>query len=269
LSKYKVKEDYFDNINTEAKAYFLGFLYADGYNGYNPEKHRYTVSISISEIDKEIIEKFRKEIFINNDKPFYYTKGGAFKGIKYRKPQIKLDIGNKILSKNLNDIGCIKNKTETIVYPSIIEEKYTNHFIRGYFDGDGSIGLYGNLNKMHKQASFSLASTFNFNNSIKNILEKETGVNSQIKKISKKETLSNVCVLYSGGNRQVKKIMDYLYKDATIFLKRKYNKYEELNSILNLWDNDIRKCDFCDSKHFAKGMCKKHYKRNYRGKFSI
>jgi hypothetical protein len=265
---YEVREDYFDNIDTEAKAYFLGFLYADGYNGYNPEKHRHTIGIGISEIDKEIVEKFRKEIYLNNDKPFYYGKGGASKGVKYRKPQIILNIGNKRLSTRLNEIGCTKNKTETLVYPSIIEEKYTNHFIRGYFDGDGCIGLYSNADRKSKQASFSLASTFNFNNIVKNILEEETKANLQIKRLSK-ESLTNVCVLYSGGNRQVKKIMDYLYQDATIFLGRKYNKYQELNTILNLWDNDIRKCDFCDSKHFSKGMCKKHYKRNYRGKFSI
>ena len=64
--KYYLKEDIFDNIDTEEKAYWLGFLYADGNVANNASRIR----LSLAENDLEILEKF--SIFISLPECFFY-----------------------------------------------------------------------------------------------------------------------------------------------------------------------------------------------------
>jgi hypothetical protein len=62
MRRYELNENYFDVIDSHDKAYILGFLFADGCN--NPKK--YTISISLQEEDKDILEKMR--ILIGSEK---------------------------------------------------------------------------------------------------------------------------------------------------------------------------------------------------------
>ena len=61
MSEYNYNEKYFEEINTERKAYWLGFLYADGYIEpiYRKEKIKaYRIEVGLSIIDKNTLEKF-------------------------------------------------------------------------------------------------------------------------------------------------------------------------------------------------------------------
>jgi intein-encoded DNA endonuclease-like protein len=126
--KYKINKEYFSKIDSEDKAYFLGFLYADG----SMNEKRHSLNIIIQEDDKEVLEKFIK--CIGEDRPICYLKN------RLRRPNeknhVQLSIANTYLYKQLIDLGCRPKKSFTLEFPNIPKE-FERHFIRGYFDGDG------------------------------------------------------------------------------------------------------------------------------------
>src|SRR5690606_4239788 len=107
--KYNIDETFFDVIDTEEKAYFLGFLYADGYNNTD----RSSVALSLKEDDKEILEKLNN--LLQPNKPLGHKKSG----------QTALLISNKHISQRLVELGCHRAKTYTLVFPS--EEQVPKH----------------------------------------------------------------------------------------------------------------------------------------------
>lgn len=125
-------ENIFNNINTSNKAYWLGFIYADGY--VNEERHQLEIVLCNKDLDQ--IKKFIK--FIDGE------------GIKINKKEIKLKNYNKTyfanriiltskqLMKDLVKLGCWQNKSLDKRAPRI-DNKFNKDFIAGYFDGNGSI----------------------------------------------------------------------------------------------------------------------------------
>lgn len=213
--KYKLNENYFDKIDTEDKAYFLGLLYADG----NHNLKRFVISIGLDKKDIDILEKFN--IYLNNSKPIFISKRGM----------CVIELSSKQISKMCLQYGMIPQKTFKLQFPEWLDKTLYNHFIRGYFDGDGSIGFYKTKNKKaslnFKSARFSLVSTDNFLDKIQDILNNELNIRKRKLKTRFPERLNNTRILDLGGNKQVKKIMDYLYKNATVYLDRKFKKYKE------------------------------------------
>lgn len=136
--KYTVNSNYFNEINTERKAYWLGFLYADGNVLIQPYK-----TIRFSSIDIEILEEFIKDV--------EYTGIITTETQKvYNKSISKVSINDSTMVEDLCKYGCVPNKTNIISIPNI-PEKLMPHFIRGYFDGDGTVGIYNNaLNKDYR-----------------------------------------------------------------------------------------------------------------------
>jgi hypothetical protein len=206
--KFKVNENFFSKIDNEEKAYFLGFLYADG----NLSTKIYTVSIELQERDKEILKKFKE--LISTDSPL---KERTRKNNKY----ISLTICQKHICEQLIKLGCVSNKSLILNFPNkdIVPEHLVRHFIRGYSDGDGCISNY--IKNNYKAYSWDIVSTNNFCQHIQEIIKK-LHVNSTIRYVSKNMITSRLTV---GGNNQTKIILDWLYQDANIYLQRKYDKY--------------------------------------------
>jgi intein/homing endonuclease len=217
--KYAINENFFDVIDTEDKAYFLGFLYADG---CNHQKSNY-VSLSLKNIDKEILLKLAKLIFKDNyqDRIIDRDRSSEGKGL-----ESILSISSKHMCQQLDKLGCMQAKTFKLTYPEWIPNNLHSHFIRGYFDGDGSI--YVNTIK-GRGSSVKVTSTLNFVTGIKNIISKEIEINCSIYEHSK----SKVYDFNTSGDRQVKKFLDWIYKEANIFLKRKHDQYLQLLQIIN------------------------------------
>lgn len=221
LRKYKIDENYFNKIDNEHKAYTLGLLYADGTN--NEKKN--IVKISLNEEDKDILIKVKKPI--TPDKPLrYYTP-------KKGKIQCSFVIDNSKISKKLSKLGVINNKTFKLKFPSYLEDTLVRHFIRGYFDGDGCISLsypknYPNYPKYY----ISFTSTEEFLYVLQDILLNKLNISKRKFNNRHPKRKNNIRTLQIGGNLQVKKILEYLYKDSNIFLDRKYNKYMELSKYL-------------------------------------
>ena len=240
--KYTLNENYFDNIDSEDKAYFLGFLYADG----NNFTKRNCISMSLSEKDIEIVNLFNE--YLKSDRPLS-------RQIKKGKLSYGVVVNSIHMSKTLSDLGCVNNKTFKIKFPDWLDNSLIKHFVRGYFDGDGSISITTKT----RQARIGIVGTDVFCRKIKEIINDETEIMPQIRK-AKKESKNNTVELYFGGNYQVIEFMNWMYKDSNIFLKRKWDKFINLKDIVKENENKPeRKCSVCDSKYFSKNYCSKHY----------
>lgn len=217
--KYDINENYFDNIDTPNKAYILGFLYADG--SVNIKNNKNTMSISLQEEDGYILEAMRKEI--GSGKPLEYLDYSNKHDFGYHyKNQYRLLIFNKHICESLVNIGMVQNKSLVLEFPDIHKELYS-HFIRGYFDGDGSFCAHY-LKSGKFQPLITFTSTDAFCRSIKNILINYLNIpGGNIYDASCHNGITKV-LSFSGAN-QTKTILDWLYKDANLCLKRKYEKY--------------------------------------------
>jgi hypothetical protein len=123
---YKINKDYFEIIDTEEKAYFLGFLFADGC------VHKNKLEISLHHEDRYILERFRKCIYVENDYSLEEINRSTCE------KQFRLLVTSDKISNDLKNKGCIERKTYDLKFPELKDE-LTRHFVRGFFDGDGSI----------------------------------------------------------------------------------------------------------------------------------
>ena len=215
--KYSHQYDYFENIDTEEKAYWLGFMFADGYivdcsNRYGEDKF----GITLHSKDKITLEQFKKSIQSTNPIIDVSSNGRQLHRI--------------IMSsqKSVDDLishGCVKQKSLILKPPINVPEELIHHFIRGFFDGDGSI--FWNKSEFEKHDTWLTPSYNICITSTKEMIEwiiDQVGVG----KISKEERKTKTWYYRQSGNDKVKQFCDYIYKDATIFMERKYQLYQDL-----------------------------------------
>ena len=211
--QYKINESYFDNIDTQNKAYILGFLYADGCNF--PKKS--TISMSLEERDKNILEIMCNEM--NNEHPLEFINYSNKHDFGYTyKNQYRMLMFSSHMCKALQLHGMTPNKSLTLSFPDIREDLLP-HFIRGYFDGDGSI----TQGKRDTNFTLTITSTNDFCENLKNIVQNNVGINCHIYNASNNNGITKVFT--TTGRLQVKALLDWLYKDADMYLERKYNRY--------------------------------------------
>ena len=219
IRKYNVDEHYFDEIDTPNKAYILGFLYADGHNGMS----KGTITMSLEEGDVQILEDIRREL--KSDKPLEYldyTNKHDF-GYTY-KNQYRLNIFNVHMCKALEKLGMVPNKSLVLTFPNL-KKDLIPHFIRGYFDGDGSLGV-GDIKKVElkPRVSVSITSTESFCNSIVDIIQEELGVVARIADASCHNGITRA--LYITKQKDAMKFLNWIYQDAEMYLNRKHEIYE-------------------------------------------
>jgi len=206
----KFNENIFDNINSKEKAYWLGFLYANAYNSKNTN----TLIVSLSYQDHDHLKKLSSFVGLQDSK---------IKLSNSKHPTSTLKMYSKHLCNTLNKLGCSQEKRFTITYPEFLSSNLNNYFIRGLFDGGGSINMAVKTNEWR----FNLVSTKECLDVIKQIIYEETGVLTQHHNIS--STSNNTYTIYVNGNDQVLPIMNWLYSSEPV-LSRKYNKYCELKN---------------------------------------
>jgi intein-encoded DNA endonuclease-like protein len=206
--RYDVNHSFFEVIDTEEKAYFLGLLYADG----NVSKN--VVSISLQEQDKSILEKLKNSL--------YYT--GPLISIKKkdkRKQQWKLSITSEELVNNLFTHGLYHNKGTTLQFPNTIPPSLFVHFIRGYFDGDGCIYT----NPKNHDYLFSIVAPETFLLKIQELIIKDLSLTKTKLYNPKNCKDTQLHILTYQGKKNILFIKNWLYKDATVYLKRKKDKF--------------------------------------------
>ena len=199
--KYNVDETYFDNIDHEYKAYILGWLYSDGSIGYEGK-----IRIALQEDDKSILEWIKQQLQYTG--PLYYKKPqrGA-------KPQWELCINRKRLADRIIELGCMPNKSMILQFPSssIIPDEFLSAFMRGYFEGDGSA----------TKRYIAIVGALDFIYTLKEKLPcKITNIYQRYKDRDPKESSHQLFICQQG---ECKKFAHWIYKDATIYLQRKYD----------------------------------------------
>lgn len=220
VRKYSLDENYFDKIDTPNKAYILGLLYADGSNCIS----KGTVSISLQEEDKKLLEDIREEV--HSDKPLEYLDYSKKNNFGYTyKNQYRLLLFSHHICEQLDKIGMIPNKSLKLEVPNLDECLYS-HFIRGYFDGDGSLTIrYTQDNKL--RVLTTLTSTECFCNRVRNIIQQSVDIPcGNVYDASCHNGVTKV--LSISGIRQNQKLHTWLYQDADLYLQRKYDKVLEL-----------------------------------------
>ena len=214
---YYVDDDYLKVVDTEDKAYFLGWMLSDG----TVFENRIALKLKKADIEivKEIFSKFSSGYSIS------INKAKTAKGI--------IVSSNKLIE-DLKKLGCIRNKTKIGFDVPNISKKLFRHFIRGYFDGDGSISKRSVRPKQMQVYICSPNKTF-----LEQLQTKllEFNINSFVNTEKRKGKLSKVpsgkmCInnmdmytLRFSSHKERMRFYEFLYKDCSIKLERKYVLY--------------------------------------------
>lgn len=195
--------NHFSLINTMEKAYLLGYIIGDG----NICKDAYKLTVVAHIDDIETLHFFKHYL---GGGSYYYPKG---------KDYVYYTVSSYDLIRDLEKLGIKPNKSKTVTIPDI-ETKLMRDLIRGLFDSDGCIYLHQDL----RNSRVTITGNYNVCSYIKSLVSQELGVKGSLYKHSQNET---VWVWQLGGRSQLRKFYQFLYKDASIFLARKHNKFVE------------------------------------------
>lgn len=205
--KIYFKNDTFNKINTEEKAYWLGFLYADG-NVRSGD--RSGMEIGLSKKDVNHLYKFRDFLESAHKISFRKNKLGE---------SCRISISDAQMHSDLINLGCTPRKSLTLKFPTYnqVPKHLHRHFIRGYFDGDGGITI------TEKTTSINILGTKEFLEGIKKYVK--TLENKKLYPMRYDEKNKNTFRIQFEGKKDIKCFLEYLYKDSQIYLDRKYEKY--------------------------------------------
>ena len=199
-NKKSVNSEFFNEWN-EKSAYWLGFIFADGH--LTPDG-----KLDICIKDKDHIEKFKKDIKSNHKISTRTIKGSNY----YR-----ISIQDKIIAKRLNELGIAHNKTYGWNIPNIPDE-YMPHFIRGLYDGDGNLNVRGSATAFrivcYDKSILELL--------MNHILDNVENVKGHIRIYDYPNRIPELNI---SSKKALESFLIWLYKDATTYLNRKYEKY--------------------------------------------
>ena len=205
--KYAVDDTFFDCIDTEEKAYWLGFLLADGSISRSKDGDKLNLALALR--DEKHVLKFRRALSAEN--PLHRWS---------RSETVGLTVSSTQLVESLEKLGCVQRKTGCHGTPKI-PAKLLRHMYRGYFDGDGC------LSRRRRAAHWKvdIPGSRQFIESFQAWLILHANASK-----TKLKPVGRVVYLGYSGSRQVERIVDLLYAGAETFLDRKYAKYLELKA---------------------------------------
>jgi len=220
--KYPFNEQYFDVVDNEDKAYILGFLYADGCN----YEKRGSIIVALQETDAEILNLIKEKIGLK--KPLMLRDRSKDKDSNKRKNQLALEICSRHFSNSLVQLGCFQAKSLVLNFPTKeqVPSHLMSHFMRGYFDGDANFLKYEHKDRNCQNYKISFGSSNIFCKSFADFIKENFNIHTSIYHPKDKHELYDTVMI--SGRIQCKKVLDWVYKDATIYLKRKYDKYLEI-----------------------------------------
>jgi hypothetical protein len=199
-SVYAVNHNFFKKWSPEM-AYVLGWIFSDG--NISGCKNRYGTSIHLNKKDNYILEKISEVM-------------GSNRPVLVHSDSIYLKIDSKVLHRDLLALGCKPNKSLSLRFPNI-KEKFLSHFIRGYFDGDGSI----HFNKPNT-IKISFVGTKEF------LKELQSRVNSSLNlKINPITKVKSIWRIHYYSN-DARTLCRWMYKNSgSLYLKRKMERFKK------------------------------------------
>lgn len=205
--KYDLNENYFEKIDSEKKAYWLGFILADGYIGLKRGKPAY-LEITLKSSDVGHLEKFKKAVAYD---------GPIFLSFRDQKERARLILNSMKFVANLDRQGIYNKKSLTSEPIYFYDKSLQKSFWRGVLDGDGTIfttypkdrkftnhiGLIGTKSICESFSSYCK----NISSTRSNNIEKRDG-----------------CYRFLvSGNKTTREIHNHFYNGAEIYLERKRN----------------------------------------------
>jgi hypothetical protein len=224
-SKRKLRHDFFKNIETEIQAYLLGFHAADG----NVNLERHTLRVRLTKTDSEIVQLFKEII-----SPEAYTRDvNGFSSIirdniVTTKTAYEVSISSKVLVGDIIQLGFGPNKTYDELHLPNIKEELMRHFIRGYFDGDGSIiGSVRKPNINNREKNYRVTRSFQIDCKKRTLMQeiKEFLFNYEINLNINYVKRDDLYRLVTASRGEVTKIFNFLYTDSNFYLQRKFDKF--------------------------------------------
>lgn len=218
-SKYYYQKDFFKDINTPNKAYWLGFIYADGYVTKQKDKtETYTVGIELPVCDESHLKNFNKDIGGN------ICIARRHRVCEYRGKKISGDICSiriycSEMGIDLIKHGCCLNKSKIKPAPIGIPDELVRDFIRGYFDGNGSVtsSFSKKANRSYTKITISSGS-----------MEFIKWISSYLSSINISNSYyddGNYCFKLQISSNSINSFLNYIYKNSERYLSRKYEKY--------------------------------------------
>lgn len=207
--KYAIKENFFNQIDCAEKAYILGLFYADGCNS---KTKRISISLTGQEESEGILmKKIVSLLYYGEDNPLTFKDG-----------KWMLTIVNKGIAEQLALLGMVQRKSLILKFPKndIVNEKFVRHFIRGYFDGDGSIMLQRNKTK----TIISFVGTFEFLTALNGILKQNDILGNIYRASSPSGKLFDLRIY---DKKSIDNFYNFVYDMSTIWLSRKRDKFSE------------------------------------------
>jgi len=238
VPSYSFNTKYFDIIDNEHKAYWMGFLWCDGYVGKREREQpngnirtEYNLKFSLMKPDRDHLEKFNKDI--NGDYLIHIYKTNGFdKSIESF--ECRLFITNLYFGRLLQEkYGIIPNRFDCSKVIKLIPENLKRHFIRGILDADGSFSHYIFTDKKNgcetKKITIGFTTCENLLEFIEEYFYSKKLTNTRKYKKEKRhkeeDRDTNCRGLKFSGRVQALTLLSYLYDDSTIYLDRKYEKY--------------------------------------------
>ena len=210
----KINDRYFENIDTPLKAYFLGFIYADGWIVYSEERGNYEFGMELQSCDKYILEKLNAELgdqnIIYHSDPKDIFINGKLAHIGHSDV---LRVYSKALILDLMRHGVDTRKSGKGTYP-IVSDEFFFDFLRGYIDGDGCYYMDNNHTYMHITCASIIPLEY-----IQNKLNM-FGIKTQIYTENNKKYR----LMCTSDNEMNKLISHLYYEDGLFCLQRKYEK---------------------------------------------
>jgi intein/homing endonuclease len=219
--KNATDESFFGVIDVEEKAYFLGLMFSDGLN-YGGKKRYF--SIELREDDAYILERFSLALCPNTPKELYF-RDRVTPTSKETHRYARLTVYSKKICEDLDRLGCMPNKSVLLKFPSYLRPNLLRHFMRGYFDGDGSISLTG---------SVSITSSHLFCQECSQFLLENLHVKSEVYPRKNYSTIS----IHQQSSASI--FLRWIYKDfdETLCLRRKYERYKNFVTVVTSRGSD-------------------------------
>lgn len=207
-----IKEDFFDQIDTEEKAYFLGLLFTDG--NVQPDKsgkRSPQIRIQLKMSDINILQELRT--ILNIQSKIFYDK-------RKNKESAVLSFRNQHMAESLSKYGIIQNKTYLTKHLPEIPKQFRKDFLRGLLDGDGSIYQERSGRFIIDFCSYHESICQDFKNLCNCFLttQNTSGI----------ANYSSAYHIRFSRQSTVKQLATVLYKDSKISLARKYSLAERI-----------------------------------------
>ena len=216
--QYQVNEQFFKTIDTEEKAYVFGFICADGH--IDTKFHR--IVIALQQGDLELLQKIKNAMNSTHPIVEHIQKRNPYtKANHLITEQACISINGKDLIQPLIDVGLDSRKTYTLNGSEIskVPEHLIRHFLRGYFDGDGSI-TWGKQYTSGKKYLINVCGNKDF---LEKTFQKYFPSNNALYK----DKAAKQCYNWKLSDKlKILEFLNYLYADSTIYLERKYKTYK-------------------------------------------